>query len=258
MSDADLDLAVEGALFSGFATAGQRCTSLGTAIVHRSVHDEFIRLLDTATRAAAIGDPAGDVLYGPMISERFCARFLGWLDLIRPHHTTYGSSGSGRITRENPREGFVGDPESGLFCHPTIVDGVTAQDELYRTETFGPIVGVASFQDFEEAIDLANGHGFGLSSSIYTTDPFHAFRFREAVSAGMVSVNNSTSGAEAHLPFGGNRRSGNGSRQSGVWVLDQFTRWQALNWDYSGRLQRAQMDVADVAADLGFRLPDSA
>ena len=256
MPDADLDLAVEGALFSGFGTAGQRCTSLGTAIVHRSVHDEFVRRFDAAARSAAIGDPTADVLYGPMISGRFCDRFLGWLELIRAHHTTYGSTALGRITGDRPREGFVGDPESGLFCHPTIVDGVTGQDELYRTETFGPIVGVASFDDFDEAIALANGHGYGLSSSIYTTDPLHAFRFRERVSAGMVSVNNSTSGAEAHLPFGGNGRSGNGSRQSGIWVLDQFTRWQAVNWDYSGRLQRAQMDVADVTADLGFRLPD--
>jgi aldehyde dehydrogenase (NAD+) len=256
MPDADLDLAVEGALFSGFGTAGQRCTSLGTAIVHRDVHDEFVSRFDAATRAAAIGDPTADVLYGPMISERFLDRFLRWLDLIEPHHTTYGSSGTGRITRDDPREGFVGDPEAGLFCHPTIVDGVAAGDALYATETFGPIVGIASFGNFDEAIELANGHGYGLSSSIYTTDPLHVFRFRERVSAGMVSVNNSTSGAEAHLPFGGNGRSGNGSRQSGIWVLDQFTRWQAVNWDFSGRLQKAQMDVADVPADLGFRLPD--
>jgi aldehyde dehydrogenase (NAD+) len=117
------------------------------------------------------------------------------------------------------------------------------------------LVGVGRFADLDEAIALSNGHGYGLSSSIYTTDPKSAFRFREGVSAGMVSVNNSTSGAEAHLPFGGNGRSGNGSRQSGVWVLDQFTRWQAMNWDYSGRLQKAQMDVADVTADVEFRLP---
>ena len=115
-------------------------------------------------------------------------------------------------------------------------------------------MGVASFADFDQAMDLANGHGYGLSASIYTTDPRAAFRFRERVSAGMVSVNNSTSGAEAHLPFGGNGRSGNGSRQAGIWVLDQFTRWQAMNWDYSGRLQKAQMDTAEVRADLDFRL----
>ncbi len=254
MPDADLDLAVEGALFSGFGTAGQRCTSLGTAIVHASVHDDFIARFDAATRSAAIGDPTRDVLYGPMISQRFCDRFEDWLELIQPHHDPRGSTGTGRITADNPREGFVGDPGAGLYYHPTIVDGVTAEDDLYRTETFGPIVGVARFDDFDEAMALANGHGYGLSSSIYTTNPLHAFRFRERVSAGMVSVNNSTSGAEAHLPFGGNGKSGNGSRQSGMWVLDQFTRWQSMNWDYSGRLQKAQMDVADITADLGFRL----
>ncbi|HEU4527023.1 MAG TPA: aldehyde dehydrogenase family protein, partial [Actinomycetota bacterium] len=257
MPDADLDLAVEGALFSGFGTAGQRCTSLGTVIVHEDVHDDLLARFSKAVEDAPIGDPTADVLYGPMLNARFCDRFLDeWLGLVRPHHALHGSSGTGRITASNPRAGFVGDPDAGLYVHPTIVDGVTADDDLYRTETFGPIVGVATFGTFDEAMALANGHGYGLSSSIYTRDPLTAFRFRERVSAGMVSVNNSTSGAEAHLPFGGNRKSGNGSRQSGVWVLDQFTRWQAMNWDYSGRLQKAQMDVADVPADLDFRLPE--
>jgi alpha-ketoglutaric semialdehyde dehydrogenase len=256
MADADLDLAAEGALFSGFGTAGQRCTSLGTVIVDERVHDDFMARFVSAVEAAAIGDPMRDVLYGPMIHERFLRRFEHeWLGLIRDHHGVHGSSGTGRITHANPRAGFVGDdPERGLFVHPTVVDGVRVDDELANTETFGPLVGVASFGDWEEAMALANGHGYGLSASIYTTDPKHAFRFRERVSAGMVSVNNSTSGAEAHLPFGGNGKSGNGSRQSGMWVLDQFTRWQALNWDYAGRLQKAQMDVADITADLGFRL----
>ncbi len=255
MPDADLDLAVEGALFSGFGTAGQRCTSLGTAIVHQDVHDDFLARFDAATRAAAIGDPTQDVLYGPMISARFAERFEGWLQLVRPHHKVYGSSAVGRIDAHHPRAGFVGEPGDGLYYHPTIVDGVTAEDDLYGTETFGPIVGVASFGSFDEALALANGHGYGLSSSIYTGDPLNAFRFRERVSSGMVSVNNSTSGAEAHLPFGGNGRSGNGSRQSGVWVLDQFTRWQAMNWDYSGHLQKAQMDVAGLEA-TEYRLSD--
>jgi alpha-ketoglutaric semialdehyde dehydrogenase len=254
MGDADLDLAAEGSLFSGFGTAGQRCTSLGTVIVHESVHDEFMRRFTGLVEQAAIGDPFADVLYGPMIHERFGERFLDWLELIRDHHSVSGSSATGRITSDNPRAGFVGDPDAGLFCHPTIVDGVTREDEIYSTETFGPIVGVASFGDFDEAIELANGHGYGLSSAIYTNDPRSAFRFRSAVSAGMVSVNNSTSGAEAHLPFGGNGKSGNGSRQSGIWVLDQFTRWQSLNWDYAGKLQKAQMDVAELTGDAGFRL----
>ncbi len=254
MPDADLDLGVEGALFSGFGTAGQRCTSLGTVIVHDSVHDDFLSRFGAAVESAAVGEPMEDVLYGPMMNERFCDRFLGWLDLVRPHHKLYGSSGTGRITADSPRAGFVGDPEAGLYCHPTIVDGVGPDDELYRTETFGPIVGVASFESFDEAMDLANGHGYGLSSSIYTRDPLNVFRFRERIGAGMVSVNNSTSGAEAHLPFGGNGKSGNGSRQAGIWVLDQFTRWQAMNWDYSGKLQKAQMDVAEMSADPSFRL----
>ena len=256
MPDADLDLAVEGALFSGFGTAGQRCTSLGTVIVQSSVHDEFVARFDAAVRTAVIGDPTrDDVLYGPMISARFLDAFEGHLDLIAAHHTRYGSTGTGRITAANPRDGFTGDAAAGLYAHPTIVDGVRADDEIYRTETFGPIVGVASFDDFDEAVELANGHGYGLSASIYTSTPAHAFRFRERVSAGMVSVNNSTSGAEAHLPFGGNGRSGNGSRQSGIWVLDQFTRWQSMNWDYAGKLQKAQMDTPDLPADPDFRLP---
>jgi acyl-CoA reductase-like NAD-dependent aldehyde dehydrogenase len=255
MPDADLDLAVEGALFSGFGTAGQRCTSLGTVIVHRDAHDDFLSRFAKAVDEGRIGDPTQDVLYGPMISERFCDRFEGWLELVESHHAVSGSSATGRITAANPRAGFVGDPDRGLYYHPTIVDGVTTDDELYRIETFGPIVGVATFDTFDDAMALANGHGYGLSSSIYTRDPLHVFRFHERVSAGMISVNNSTSGAEAHLPFGGNGRSGNGSRQSGVWVLDQFTRWQAMNWDYSGRLQKAQMDVAEVKASE-YRLSD--
>jgi aldehyde dehydrogenase (NAD+) len=254
MPDAELDLAVEGALFSGFGTAGQRCTSLGTVIAHEDVYDEFVARLTAAVEAAPVGDPTRDVLYGPMIHERFHERFLDWLELIRDHHTVSGSTGTGRITADNPREGFVGDPEAGLYDHPTIVAGVRRDDELYATETFGPLVGVMSCSSFDEAVELANGHGYGLSSAIYTTSPTHAFRFREQVSSGMVSVNNSTSGAEAHLPFGGNGKSGNGSRQSGIWVLDQFTRWQSLNWDYSGKLQKAQMDVVEIDADLDFRL----
>ncbi|MCA1715672.1 MAG: aldehyde dehydrogenase family protein [Actinobacteria bacterium] len=170
--------------------------------------------------------------------------------------TVHGSTGTGRITADNPRENFVGDPEAGLYCHPTIIDGVTADDELYRIETFGPIVSIAAFADFDEAVALANGHGYGLSAAIYTRDAANALRFRERSTAGMISVNNSTSGAEAHLPFGGNGKSGNGSRLSGIWVLDQFTRWQAVNWDYAGKLQKAQMDIANLPADLDYRLED--
>ncbi len=257
MPDADLDLAAEGALFSGFGTAGQRCTSLGTAIVHQSVHAGFLDRLGGALGAAAIGDPMREVLYGPMLDEKFATRFEGCLDWIGSGQRVLGSAGVGRVSAANPRPGFVGDPEAGLFYHPTVVDGVAPGDRLFQEETFGPIVGVATFSHLSEAIELANAPGYGLSSSIYTRDPKAALTFRRGIGAGMVSVNNSTSGAEAHLPFGGNGKSGNGSRLSGMWVLDQFTRWQAMNWDYSGRLQKAQMDVAEIEPDLSFRLADS-
>jgi alpha-ketoglutaric semialdehyde dehydrogenase len=251
---ASLELAVQGALFSGFGTAGQRCTSLGTVIVHESIHDEFLARFGAAVSAAAVGDPARDVVYGPMLDQKFARRFEEYLGWIQPHHKILGSTGLGKISSSNPRAGFVGDPEAGLFYHPVIVDGVLAGDALFRQETFGPIVGVMTYSRLEDAIALANQPGYGLSSSIYSGDPREVFAFRRGIGAGMVSVNNSTSGAEAHLPFGGNGKSGNGSRQSGIWVLDQFTRWQAMNWDYSGHLQKAQMDVTELVADLDFRL----
>src|SRR6266536_789162 len=190
---ADIALAVEGALFSGFGTAGQRCTSLGTLIVHESVHD------------------------GPMLAQKFADRFEEYLGWIQPHHKVLGSSGTGKISAASPRAGFVGNPEDGIFYHPTIVDGVRPGDALFREETFGPLVSVTTYASIDDAIELANAPGYGLSSCIYTNDPREVFRFRRGISAGMISVNNSTSGAEAHLPFGGNGRSGNGSRQSGVW-----------------------------------------
>jgi alpha-ketoglutaric semialdehyde dehydrogenase len=249
---ADLDLAVEGALFSGFGTAGQRCTSLGTVIVHDSIHDEFLTRFNAAVAAAKVGDPTEDVVMGPMLDAKFADRYEEFLGWIQPHHTVQAATG--RITDDNPRSGFVGDPGNGLYYHPVVVDGVRVGDRVFMEETFGPLVGVASYRSLSEAIELANAPGYGLSSSIYTTDPKEAFTFRTKISAGMVSINNSTSGAEAHLPFGGNGKSGNGSRQSGVWVLDQFTRWQSVNWDYSGRLQKAQMDVVELTPDQTFRL----
>jgi aldehyde dehydrogenase (NAD+) len=253
-ANADIDLAVEGALFAGFGTAGQRCTSLGTVICHESVHDEFLTRFAAATAGAKVGDPFQDVLYGPMLDVKFAERFDKFLGWVSPQHKVLGSTGTGRITAANPREGFVGDPEAGIFYHPTIVDGVRPGDEIFDNETFGPLVGVTTYRTMDQAIELANAPGYGLSSSIYTNDAKEAFTFRRGVSAGMLSVNNSTSGAEAHLPFGGNGKSGNGSRQSGIWVLDQFTRWQSVNWDYSGKLQKAQMDVVELTPDRDFRL----
>jgi aldehyde dehydrogenase (NAD+) len=221
---------------------------------HREVAEEFTRRFIAAVESAVVGDPTQDVLYGPMISPRYLEQHEKNLTLIGDHHTVHGSTGTGRITKANPRAGFLGDPERGVYAHPTVVAGIRGGDALYDTETFGPLVGLGTFASLGEALELANGHGYGLSAAIYTRDAATALRFREGVRAGMLSINNSTSGAEAHLPFGGNGRSGNGSRQSGVWVLDQFTRWQAVNWDYSGRLQKAQMDVLELPYDPAFRL----
>ncbi len=172
---AELAVVIEGALFSGFGTAGQRCTSLGTMIVHESVHEELVARLGAAVAAAPIGDPTQDVLYGPMLDQRFAERFEGYLGWIAGHHKTFGSSGLGRITAANPRRGFVGDPEAGLYFHPVVVDGVRPDDRLFMEETFGPVVGVTTYRTMPEAIALANGPGYGLSSSIYTTDPREAF-----------------------------------------------------------------------------------
>ncbi|MFC5198871.1 aldehyde dehydrogenase family protein [Streptomyces kaempferi] len=254
--DADLDLAVEAALFSGYGTAGQRCTSLGTVIAHEEVHDEFLRRFTEAVRDAPVGDPASSaVVYGPLLDEKFAHSYETALSWIDAHHTVLGSSAVGRITAESPRAGFVGDPSDGLYYHPVLVDGVRPTDKIFLEETFGPLIGVTTYRTLDEAIELANAPGYGLSAAVWTRDPATAFRFRQGIGAGMVSVNNSTSGAEAHLPFGGNGKSGNGSRQSGVWVLDQFTRWQSVNWDFSGTLQKAQMDVTTVESDLDYRLP---
>ena len=251
--DADLDLAVEGALFSGFGTAGQRCTSLGTAIVHESVHDEFLRRFAPRSRRARRRPDRRTSSTGRCSTQRFADRFeecsAGSATTTpstarrhRPHHA------------DNPRDGFVGDPDAG--------SSTTRRSSTASAPTTSSSAPRPSARSSASRVrDVRRGDRAGQRPRLRpvrrrSTRPTrtHAFRFRERISAGMVSVNNSTSGAEAHLPFGGNGKSGNGSRQSGVWVLDQFTRWQSMNWDYSGRLQKAQMDVAVIDADPDFRL----
>src|SRR5215470_1586500 len=142
---ADLDLAVAAALFSGFGTAGQRCTSLGTVIVHEGVQEEFTAKFDDAVRQAPVGDPFSDVLYGPMMDQKFADRFEEYLGWIEPYHSVLGSTATGRITGASPREGFAGDPDAGIFYHPTIVDGVREDDAIFLNETFGPLVGVTTY-----------------------------------------------------------------------------------------------------------------
>ncbi|MBI2344110.1 MAG: aldehyde dehydrogenase family protein [Deltaproteobacteria bacterium] len=258
MPDADLALAVEGALWSGFGTAGQRCTSLGNLIVHEKIRNRFVERLLEKVATITIGDPLDEsVLYGPMISEKFLHTHLHHLEtLIAPHHTVLTRS-NGRITAQSPWPRWRGKmaPDDGWFAAPTVVDGVRSTDPIYAQETFGPLINVMTCRDLDEAIALANGTGYGLSSALYTNTPSYVYHWKEEITAGMTSINNSTTGAEAHLPFGGNGRSGNGSRQSGVWVLDQCTRWQAVNWDLSGALQHAQIETGYIAADVQYRLP---
>ena len=196
--------------------------------------------------------PTQDVLMGPMLDAKFAERFEEFLGWVQPHHAVQAASG--RITEDNPRDGFVGDPSTGLYYHPMVVDGVRRGDRIFMEETFGPIVG-------DDHVSVARTRRSSWRT-LPATDfpprstppiPKDAFTFRDKISAGMVSINNSTSGAEAHLPFGGNGKSGNGSRQSGVWVLDQFTRWQAVNWDYSG--PAAEGSDGHRRAHAGHHLP---
>ena len=255
MPDADLDLAVEGALFSGFGTAGQRCTSLGTVIVHESVHDEFLARFDAAVRGAAVGDPTDDVLYGPMSRRGSSSASRSTSRWIEPHHTLHGSTGTGRITADNPRDGFVGDLER-------------ASTTTRRRRRRAPRATRCSAGDVRA--DRRRGHVPHASTrrSSWPTRPATGCPRRstpptrrtrsgsgERVSAGMVSVNNSTSGAEAHLPFGGNGRSGNGSpavRRVGARPVHPLA--ERSTGTTPGQLQKAQMDTPDLPADLDFRL----
>src|SRR5258708_13336678 len=143
-----------------------------------------------------------------MLAACFAEGFEAYLAWCGPQHKVLGSTGVGRITAANPRAGFVGDPAAGLFSHPTIVDGVRPGDEIFDRETFGPLVGVTTYRTLEQAVELANAPGHGLSSSIYTSDAAEAFRFRRGVSAGMVRGNNPTSRPPAHPPLGGDRKAG--------------------------------------------------
>ncbi len=252
--DANIDLAVDGAFFSGYGTGGQRCTSLGNLIVQDKVYDQFVDKLVGRAKNTKIGDPTkASNTYGPLISERFLKSHLEHLStLVEKHHEMPLGKG-GWIGHGVSWDHFDGNAEHGLYARPNILLGVTMKDKIYGTETFGPLFNVLKYGDMDEAMAMANNHGYGLSSAIYTNDPQRVYQFKTEITAGMSSINNSTTGAEAHLPFGGNGKSGNGGRQSGIWVLDQFTKWHAVNWDMSGKLQLAQMDTQYVEPEMDFR-----
>ncbi|NBO37310.1 aldehyde dehydrogenase family protein [bacterium] len=246
--DANIEAALHGTIWAAFGTAGQRCTSLGNLILHESIKKKFVEQLIEKVTSLKIGEPkSDDIFYGPMISEKFLKSHEANLAKLLEKHHNILTIQNGRITKSNGWREFSGDAEHGCYAFPTIIDNIQATDEIYRTETFGPLINVMTYETIDEAISLANGTGYGLSSAIYTQNIEFAYRFKTEIKAGMTSINNSTTGAEAHLPFGGNGKSGNGSRQSGIWVLDQFTRWQSVNWDVSGKLQLAQMDTGYIS-----------
>ena len=247
LADADVELAVDGALWAAFGTAGQRCTSAGNIIVDRRVLPLVREKLVRRARALKIGDPSNpSVDYGPMINQRFMEGFLAQRETGIDDGAELLLDGRRILPGEEP-ELFSGSAALGLYAAPRIFDKVTMSMRIAQEECFGPTVNLVEVDGFEAALAAANGTPYGLSSAIYTRDARCMLRFKEEISAGMTSINNSTTGAEAHLPFGGNGWSGNGTRESGIWVLDAYTRWQAVNVDLSGKLQKAQIDLAAPA-----------
>ncbi len=247
MRDADLENALHGAWWSTFATGGQRCTSAGNLIVDAPIYDEFKKRFLEMAAATRIGNPLlfEDVTYGPFINERLYRRWLEHYDWGAREGATL-LLGKKRITSDNPYPHFQGDPDAGLFGWPTVWEARRGMTQT-REEIFGPTINLIKVDGIEEAIEAANDHPYGLSSAIYTQNRLWAYRFRTGIQAGMVNINNTTVGAEAHMPFGGVRASGNGARESGIWVIEEYTVWQAVNDEYSGRLQLAQMDTEYAA-----------
>lgn len=257
MRDADLDNAVQGAVFSAFATGGQRCTSAGNVIVDAPVYDEFKKRYLAAVEKIRIGDPlkTEDVLYGPFINERFFRRWEQQYEWGKADGATL-LYGKGRITADSKPAGFVGDPNAGFYGWPTVWEGVKPGMKLFQEEIFGPTINLVKVDGIEEAIATANAVAYGLSSSIYTNNREWAYAFKDEIQAGMTSINNTTNGAEAHMPFGGVKASGNGTRESGIWVLDSYTYWHGVNDDISGKLQLAQMDTAYVEPQAAVSVAD--
>ena len=256
MPSANIDNAVEGAYWGGFGTAGQRCTSLGNLILHKDIYDEFMEKFMAKVKSTTIGDSLHQegVLYGPMLSEKYAKDFLTGVEMCNASGARQ-IWGKGRITNDNKPENFLGDATEGVFMWPHVFDNVTEGMECFNEEVFGPAVTICKANDFEHGLHLANASPYGLSSAIYTNDRLEAYRFKTGIKAGMTGINNSTTGAEAHLPFGGVKGSGNGTRESGIWVIEAYSYWHAVNDELSGKLQLAQMDVEEielVEADVDY------
>jgi aldehyde dehydrogenase (NAD+) len=233
LADADLDLATDGILWSAFGTTGQRCTAASRVIVDRSVVDPLLERLEARTRKLRLGsglDPAVDV--GPLINAGAVEKVASYIGIGRSEGELI--IGGGRPTRD--------DLANGQFFEPTIFSGVGAMDRIGQEEIFGPVLSIIPVDGYGAATLALNQTRYGLSSSIFTRDVNTAFRAMRDFETGIVYVNAGTTGAEVHLPFGGWKETGNGHREAGHVALDTYTEWKSIYVDFSGRLQRAQID----------------
>jgi aldehyde dehydrogenase (NAD+) len=234
MDDANLDLAVEGVVWSAFGTTGQRCTAASRVIVHERVADELKSKLVAAAERLRLGPGwEDDTDVGPLINADALEKVHSYTGIGRDEGAELLTGG------EVASDGDLG---RGFFYWPTVFAGVDPGMRIAQEEIFGPTTALIEVRDFDEAIRVANGIRYGLSSSIYTRDVDKAFRAMRDLVAGITYVNAGTTGAEVHLPFGGTKDTGNGHREAGQAALDVFTEWKSIYVDYSGRLQRAQID----------------
>ncbi len=242
MEDADLDLAVEGVLWGAFGTSGQRCTAASRVIVHKKVAKRFTAGLVEAVKQLKLGNGLSDRTdVGPVINQDAVNKILGYIEIGQREDKAKLLAGGHRVER--------GDLKYGNFVEPTVFGGVKPEMRIAQEEIFGPVVSILECRDLDHAIEITNGVRYGLSASIYTKDANRAFRALEDVQTGIFYVNASTIGAEVHLPFGGTKATGNGHREGGTQVLDVFSEWKAVYVDYSGKLQRAQIDT--VTSGIG-------
>jgi alpha-ketoglutaric semialdehyde dehydrogenase len=234
MEDADLDLAVEGALWGAFGTTGQRCTATSRLIVHREVKNKLMDMLVARAEKIKIGNGLDEsVEMGPLINHAAREKVRGYIGIGKHEGARLVIGGSSH------EEGKCAD---GYFFRPTIFDRVAPTMRIAQEEIFGPVLSIIEIKSFEEAIETLNRTPYGLSSSIYTQDVGRAFRAMRDIEAGITYVNGPTIGAEVHLPFGGVKDTGNGHREAGTTVYDIFSEWKAIYVDYSGKLQKAQID----------------
>lgn len=234
LDDADLDLAVEGILWSAYGTTGQRCTACSRLIVHRAVHDRLLEKLVPRVEALRLGDGLDEqVEVGPVINASQLEKIHSYVEIGRGEGATLVTGGA-RVEGE----ALAG----GHFYRPTLFKDVRPDMRIAQEEIFGPVLSVIAVDSFDEAIAVNNATKFGLSSAIYTQDINKAQRAVRDLTTGILYINSGTTGAEIQLPFGGTRGTGNGHREAGIAGLDVFTEWKVVYTDYSGRLQKAQID----------------